>query len=118
MLGIDSVTQGEFGEAHARLRLAVRRRRRNTIAQRIYSNHEILFAVTQPARADVRLQLLSRSRSPRGKDNRIRSLLVKRAESSITNPAIANYFAASKLEIAERSKLLLLCDNCDRQELN
>src|SRR5438094_8493921 len=107
MLGIDSVTQGEFGEAHARLQLAVRRRRRDAVAQRVDSNHEILFAVHQPAWADVRFQLLAGAGSPGRQDNRIRFLFIKPAESPITNATVPKHLAALSLEIADRSRLLL-----------
>ena len=117
MLSLYGVPQGEFGKAHARLQTAVGRRRGNTVPRRIDSDNEILLAINELARADVRLELFGGARSPGRKDNDVGTLAVQLTEGAITNAAIANYLAALKLAIAQRRELLLLCEDRDREQL-
>ncbi len=60
------VSNGELGELHSR---AVGRRRRDTVPERVYCDHEIAAAVDKLAGTDAGFQLISGPGNPGGEQD-------------------------------------------------
>ena len=117
MLRFDRIAQRKSRKLHTWLEPAVRWRRRDAIAERVYRDHEISRAIDEFSWANVRLELFGRAAGPRRKNNHVRLGGVEMAECSKADTAVANHAAVLEFEITDVRELLLLSERDQREQL-
>src|SRR5215470_9748783 len=106
MLGFDHVANRKFGEFHERLRLAVRRRSRNAIADGVHENHKVSAGVDDISRPCELQQVFRLATQPSGPKNGVRLFRIELAEGAIAKAEILNDAAAPQFERPKLRKLL------------
>jgi len=101
VLRLDQVANREPGKRCARLTRAVRRRRRNAVAERVDEDDEVLRCVYQLAGPDLLQQFAARALEPGQDQHRIRPIGIETAQRSIGQLAIEDRLAALQPEIPE-----------------
>ena len=102
------VSHGDLGKMHARLPGTVRRRGRDSIAERIDQNHVVLRGVNHLAWPNVRQPLLGFSPCPGGNHDDVRLIGIHVPGCAVSETAIVQDFATLELEVAEIAELLFL----------
>src|SRR5579862_6611840 len=111
MLRLHHVAHREFWKGHERLAFAIRRGRRDMVAERVYEDDEVLAGIHHVVRTDERQQILRGATQPGRPENYIGPVRVQLAQGAIAKTEIANGAAVLQLKIAKVSELLCAFGN-------
>jgi len=100
VLRLHHVADGEFRELHARLRLRIARRGRETVRDRIGADDEIFVGVQRLAGADQEIEPVVIARDRRHHQDRVGLLVIELAVGDVGDRKILDHVAAFELEIA------------------
>src|SRR5215467_4888716 len=106
MFGLDHVANGELGEFHERLGLAVRGRGSDAVADGVYQDDEIARAIYPFTRPDGLQQVLRLAPEPRGPKDGVGLFCVELAERAIAESEIVDDAAVAQVQVAQISELL------------
>src|SRR5216684_2694212 len=105
-VGFRHVANGEAGKLQPRLRPAVRRRTRHSVADGIHEDDKIFPGIEYLVWPAVLEQFFRFAAQPRGPQNRIRPAGIQLPQRAVAEAEVMDYFPALELEIAQGRELL------------